>query len=160
MKKIRVGEGWDVHALVEGRPLIMGGIEVPFHLGLLGHSDADVLAHAIIDSLLGAAAIGDIGRHYSDKDPQFKGADSMVLLADSVEKIKALGWTIGNIDSTIICQAPKLANFIPLMQKRLAQVMQIDEQDINVKAKTAEKMGPVGEGKAIEARSVCLLFKN
>lgn len=159
MKKIRVGEGWDVHALVEGRPLIMGGITIPYHLGLLGHSDADVLAHAIIDSLLGAAAIGDIGRHYSDKDPQFKGADSMVLLADSVQKIKALGWTIGNIDSTIICQAPKLASFIPLMQKRLAQVMQIDEQDINVKAKTAEKMGPVGEGKAIEARSVCLLLK-
>ena len=159
MKKIRVGEGWDVHALVEGRPLIMGGITIPYHLGLLGHSDADVLAHAIIDSLLGAAAIGDIGRHYSDKDPQFKGADSMVLLADSVQKIKALGWSIGNIDSTIICQSPKLANFIPLMQQRLAQVMQINEQDINVKAKTAEKMGPVGEGKAIEARSVCLLLK-
>lgn len=159
MKKIRVGEGWDVHALIEGRPLIMGGITIPYHLGLLGHSDADVLAHAIIDSLLGAAAIGDIGRHYSDKDPQFKGADSMVLLADSVQKIKALGWSIGNIDSTIICQSPKLANFIPLMQQRLAQVMQINEQDINVKAKTAEKMGPVGEGKAIEARSVCLLLK-
>lgn len=159
MKKIRVGEGWDVHALVEGRPLIMGGITIPYHLGLLGHSDADVLAHAIIDSLLGAAALGDIGRHYSDKDPQFKGADSMVLLADSVQKIKALGWSIGNIDSTIICQAPKLANFIPMMQQRLAQVMQINEQDINVKAKTAEKMGPVGEGKAIEARSVCLLLK-
>ena len=159
MKKIRVGEGWDVHALIEGRSLIMGGITIPYHLGLLGHSDADVLAHAIIDSLLGAAAIGDIGRHYSDKDPQFKGADSMVLLADSVQKIKALGWSIGNIDSTIICQAPKLASFIPLMQQRLAQVMQINEQDINVKAKTAEKMGPVGEGKAIEARSVCLLLK-
>ena len=104
MKKIRVGEGWDVHALVEGRPLIMGGIEVPYHLGLLGHSDADVLAHAIIDCLLGAAALGDIGRHYSDTDPQFKGANSMVLLADTVKKITDLGWQIGNIDCTIVCQ--------------------------------------------------------
>ena len=158
MKKIRVGEGWDVHALVEGRPLIMGGIEIPYHLGLLGHSDADVLAHAIIDCLLGAAALGDIGRHYSDTDPQFKGADSMVLLADTVKKITDLGWSIGNIDCTIICQAPKLAHFIPLMQTQLANVMGIECQDINIKAKTAEKMGPVGEGKAIEANSVCLLF--
>lgn len=159
MKKIRIGEGWDVHVLVEGRPLIMGGIQIPFHLGLLGHSDADVLAHAITDSLLGAAALGDIGRHYSDTDPKYKGADSMLLLASSLEKVKALGWQIGNIDCTIICQAPKLANFIPLMQKRLASVLQIDESDINIKAKTAEKMGPVGEGKAIEARAVCLLIK-
>ena len=155
----RIGEGWDIHALVPGRKLILGGIEVPHTLGLLGHSDADVLLHAITDALLGAAALGDIGRHFSDTDPQFKGADSAVLLAEAARRVRAKGFEIGNIDSTIVAQAPKLAPHIEKMRERIAQVLALDVEQVNVKAKTAEKMGPVGLQQAMEARAVVLLYK-
>ena len=155
---IRIGEGWDVHQLAAGRPLILGGIEVPHSMGLLGHSDADVLLHAITDALLGAAALGDIGRHFPDTDPQFKGADSAVLLAEAARRVRAAGYEIGNIDSTIIAQAPKLAPHIPPMCARIAEVLGVALGQVNVKAKTAEKLGPVGEGRAMEARAVVLLF--
>ena len=155
----RIGEGWDVHALVPGRKLILGGVEVPHTLGLLGHSDADVLLHAITDALFGAAALGDIGRHFSDTDAQFKGADSAVLLAEAVRRVRAKGFEIGNIDSTIVAQAPKLAPHIEKMRERIAQVLALDVEQVNVKAKTAEKMGPVGLQQAMEARAVVLLYK-
>ena len=155
----RIGEGWDVHALVPGRKLILGGVEVPHTLGLLGHSDADVLLHAITDALFGAAALGDIGRHFSDTDPQFKGADSAVLLAEAVRRVRAKGFEIGNIDSTIVAQAPKLAPHIDAMRAKIAQTLALDVEQINVKAKTAEKLGPVGQLQAMEARAVALLFK-
>ncbi|SEK31425.1 2-C-methyl-D-erythritol 2,4-cyclodiphosphate synthase [Roseateles sp. YR242] len=155
----RIGEGWDTHALVTGRPLILGGVTVPHTHGLLGHSDADALAHAITDALLGAAALGDIGKLFPDTAAEFKGADSMVLLAEAYRRVKGAGWVIGNLDSTIIAQAPKMAPHIPAMRQRLAEVLGIDLQQINVKAKTAEKMGPVGELRAIEARAVCLLLR-
>lgn len=137
----RIGEGWDVHALVPGRKLILGGVEVPHSLGLLGHSDADVLLHAITDALFGAAALGDIGRHFSDTDAQFKGADSAVLLAEAARRVRAKGFEIGNIDSTIVAQAPKLAPHIEKMRERIAQVLELDVEQVNVKAKTAEKLG-------------------
>ena len=155
----RIGEGWDTHQLVAGRPLILGGITIPHTHGLLGHSDADALAHAITDALLGAAALGDIGKLFPDTAVEFKGADSMVLLAEAYRRVKALGWVIGNLDSTIVAQQPKMAPHIPAMRERLAQALGIDAGQINVKAKTAEKMGPVGELKAIEARAVCLLVR-
>ena len=155
----RIGEGWDVHALVPGRKLILGGVEVPHTLGLLGHSDADVLLHAITDALFGAAALGDIGRHFSDTDPQFKGADSAVLLAEAVRRVRAKGFEIGNVDSTIVAQAPKLAPHIEKMRERIAQVLALEVDQVNVKAKTAEKMGPVGLQQAMEARAVVLLYK-
>ena len=155
----RIGEGWDIHALVEGRKLILGGVEVPYHLGLLGHSDADVLLHAITDAVLGAAAMGDIGTHFPDTDAQFRGADSVVLLVEAVRRVRAGGWQIGNIDSTIIAQAPKLMPHIPAMRINIAQALALQPDQINVKAKTAEKMGPVGQGAAMEARAVVLLFK-
>lgn len=155
----RIGEGWDVHALVPGRKLILGGVEVPHTLGLLGHSDADVLLHAITDALFGAAALGDIGRHFSDTDPQFKGADSALLLAEAVRRVRAKGFEIGNIDSTIVAQAPKLAPHIDAMRQRIAAVLALDVEQVNVKAKTAEKMGPVGLQQAMEARAVALLYK-
>ncbi|MBB1074584.1 2-C-methyl-D-erythritol 2,4-cyclodiphosphate synthase [Rhodoferax sp. 4810] len=155
----RIGEGWDVHALVAGRNLILGGVEVPFHLGLLGHSDADALLHAITDALLGAAALGDIGTHFPDTDARFKGADSSVLLAEAARRVREAGYEIGNIDSTIIAQAPKLMPFIPAMRTHLAQTLGLTADQINVKAKTAEKMGPVGLGQAMEARAVALLYK-
>ncbi len=154
---IRIGEGWDVHQLAEGRKLILGGVEVPHTVGLLGHSDADVLLHAITDALLGAAALGDIGRHFPDTDPQFKGADSTVLLAEAARRVRAAGWEIGNIDSTVIAQAPKLAPHIPAMCQRIAGVLGLSWSQVNVKAKTAEKLGPVGEGRAMEARAIVLL---
>ncbi|MDR0213815.1 MAG: 2-C-methyl-D-erythritol 2,4-cyclodiphosphate synthase [Comamonas sp.] len=155
----RIGEGWDVHALVPGRKLILGGVEVPHSLGLLGHSDADVLLHAITDALFGAAALGDIGRHFSDTDAQFKGADSAVLLAEAARRVRAKGFEIGNIDSTIVAQAPKLAPHIEKMRERIAQVLGLDVEQVNVKAKTAEKLGPVGQLQAMEARAVALLYK-
>ena len=154
----RIGEGWDVHALVEGRPLVLGGITVPHTHGLLGHSDADALLHAITDALLGAAALGDIGRHFPDTDARFLGADSAILLAEVAQRVRAAGWAIGNIDATIVAQAPKLAPHIPAMCERIAAVLNLRRDQVNVKAKTAEKMGPVGEKRAIEARAVCLLF--
>lgn len=156
----RIGEGWDTHALVANRPLILGGVTIPHSHGLLGHSDADALAHAITDALLGAAALGDIGKHFPDTAAEFKGADSMVLLAEAYRRVQAEGWVIGNLDSTIVAQAPKMAPHIPAMRARLAEVLGIDIGQVNVKAKTAEKMGPVGEGRAIEARAVALLQRS
>jgi 2-C-methyl-D-erythritol 2,4-cyclodiphosphate synthase len=153
----RIGEGWDTHALVEGRKLILGGVQVPYERGLLGHSDADVLLHAITDALLGAAALGDIGRHFPDTDARFKGADSMRLLVEAAALVRQAGWAIGNIDSTIIAQAPKLAPYIPAMQRGIAAALGLALDAVNVKAKTAEKMGPVGEGLSMEARAVVLL---
>jgi 2-C-methyl-D-erythritol 2,4-cyclodiphosphate synthase len=155
---VRVGEGWDIHALAAGRKLILGGVEVPFDRGLMGHSDADVLLHAITDALLGAAALGDIGTHFPDTDAQFKGADSMVLLTEALKRVRERGFEVGNIDSTVIAQAPKLMPWIPLMRRNIAQALAISVNQINVKAKTAEKMGPVGEGLAMEARAVVLLM--
>lgn len=155
----RIGEGWDVHALAEGRKLIIGGVEIPHTVGLLGHSDADVLLHAITDALLGAAALGDIGRHFPDTDPEFKGADSVVLLVEAARRVRAKGYEIGNIDSTVIAQAPKLAPHIPGMRARIAEALGLDIDQVNVKAKTAERMGPVGEGKAMEARAATLLVR-
>ncbi len=154
----RIGEGWDTHVLVEGRPLILGGVHIPYDKGLLGHSDADALLHAITDALLGAAGLGDIGRHFPDTDARFKGADSVQLLVEAAARVAAQGWRIGNIDATIVAQAPKLAPHIPAMQARIAQALGLDATQVNVKAKTAEKMGPVGEGKAMEARAVALLM--
>ncbi|MGJ7526559.1 2-C-methyl-D-erythritol 2,4-cyclodiphosphate synthase [Variovorax sp. GB1P17] len=156
---IRVGEGWDVHQLAEGRKLILGGIEVPHITGLLGHSDADVLLHAITDALLGGAGLGDIGRHFPDTDPQFRGADSAVLLAEAARRVRAAGWEIGNVDSTVIAQAPKLAPHIPAMCLRIADTLGLAVDQVNVKAKTAEKLGPVGEGRAMEARAAVLLHR-
>ncbi len=155
--KFRIGEGWDVHALIEGRKLILGGVEIPYHLGLLGHSDADVLLHAITDALLGGAALGDIGTHFSDTDARFKGADSVVLLTEAVRRVREKGFEIGNIDSTVIAQAPKLMPHIQAMRARIAKALGLDVDQVNVKAKTAEKMGPVGLGQAMEARAVVLL---
>ncbi len=155
--KIRIGEGWDIHALVEGRKLVLGGVEIPHTKGLLGHSDADALLHAITDALLGAAALGDIGTHFPDTDVRFKGADSAVLLAEAARRVRDKGYEIANVDSTVIAQAPKLAPHIAAMCARIAQVLGVDVAQVNVKAKTAEKMGPVGEGLAMEARAVVLL---
>ena len=155
----RVGEGWDVHALVEGRRLIIGGVEIPFHLGLLGHSDADVLLHAITDALFGAAGLGDIGRHFPDTDERFKGADSVQLLAEAARRVREQGWQIGNVDSTVIAEAPKMAPHIGAMCARIAAALGTEVAQVNVKAKTAEKLGPVGQGLSIEARAVVLLFR-
>jgi 2-C-methyl-D-erythritol 2,4-cyclodiphosphate synthase len=154
---IRIGEGWDVHALVADRPLVLGGITVPHSHGLLGHSDADALLHAITDALLGAAGLGDIGRHFPDTDPAFRGADSHALLIEAAARVRVAGWRIVNVDSTIVAQAPKMAPHIPAMRARIALALGVTEAAVNVKAKTAEHMGPVGEGRAIEARAVCLL---
>lgn len=154
---IRVGEGWDVHQLVEGRKLILGGVDIPYERGLLGHSDADALLHAITDALFGAAGLGDIGRHFPDTDPAFKGADSGVLLAEAAARVRSAGWQIGNVDGTIVAQAPKMAPHIPAMRERIAGLLGLPADQVNVKAKTAEKLGPVGEGKSIEARAIVLL---
>jgi 2-C-methyl-D-erythritol 2,4-cyclodiphosphate synthase len=155
--QFRIGEGWDTHALVPGRRLVIGGVVIPFHLGLLGHSDADVLLHAITDALLGAAALGDIGTHFSDTDERWRGADSWKLLQATGGLVQAAGWHINNIDSTVIAQAPKLAPFMSAMRERVAAALQLDLNQVNIKAKTAEKLGPVGSGQAIEARAVVLL---
>lgn len=157
MSDLRIGEGWDIHALVAGRPLILGGVTIPHSHGLAGHSDADALAHAITDALLGAAALGDIGRHFPDTDPAFAGADSLRLLAEAARRVRAAGYEIGNIDGTVVAQAPKLQPHIPAMRERLAMAVGVPPGRVNVKAKTAEKMGPVGEGRAIEARAVALI---
>lgn len=155
----RIGEGWDIHALVVDRPLVLGGITIAYSHGLLGHSDADALLHAITDALLGAAALGDIGRHFPDTDPSFRGADSALLLAEAAHRVRVRGWSIANVDATIIAQAPKMAPHIPAMCERIAKLLALSLDQVNVKAKTAEKMGPVGEGRAIEARAVCLLWR-
>ena len=154
---MRIGLGYDVHAFAEGRRLVLGGVEIPHTHGLLGHSDADALCHAITDALLGAAGLGDIGSHFPDTDEAFKGADSIVLLTEAARRVRAAGWTPSNIDSTIVAQAPKMAPHIGAMATRIAQAVGIDVGLVNVKAKTAEKMGPVGELKAIETRAVCLV---
>ena len=153
----RIGEGWDVHALVPGRKLMIGGVDIAFERGLLGHSDADVLLHAITDALLGAAGLGDIGRHFPDTDERFKGADSIVLLTEAARRVRERGLQIGNVDSTVIAQAPKLAPHIDAMRQRIAQALDLAPDLVNVKAKTAEKLGPVGQGLAIEARAIVLL---
>jgi 2-C-methyl-D-erythritol 4-phosphate cytidylyltransferase/2-C-methyl-D-erythritol 2,4-cyclodiphosphate synthase len=159
----RIGEGWDTHQLVEGRPLVLGGVTIPptpqFSKGLLGHSDADALCHAITDALLGAAALGDIGKHFPDTDPRFRGADSTLLLKHTAALVREQGWQIGNVDSTVIAQAPKLAPFIDAMRKNLSEALGLDIAQVSVKAKTAEKMGPVGEGLAMEAQAVVLLLR-
>ena len=159
LPNIRIGEGWDTHALVPGRKLIIGGVNVPHSTGLLGHSDADVLVHAIIDALLGAAGLGDIGSHFSDTDAKFKDADSIMLLVETARLVTERGYKIGNIDSTVIAQAPKLASHIPAMCQRIADALGLDASRVNVKAKTFEKLGPVGQGLSMEARAVVLLFK-
>ena len=155
----RIGEGWDVHALVPGRRLVIGGVDIPHTAGLLGHSDADVLLHAITDALLGAAALGDIGTHFPDTDAQFRGADSVVLLQEAVRRVRTQGYEVGNIDSTVVAQAPRLAAHIPAMRDRIAGALGLGLDQVNVKAKTAERMGPVGQCLAIEARAVALLLK-
>ena len=156
---LRIGEGWDTHALVTGRPLVLGGVTIPHSHGLLGHSDADALLHAITDALLGAAALGDIGRHFPDTDPAFQGADSTALLAEAARRVRAAGFEPLNVDATIVAQAPKMAPHIPAMVSCIATTLGLAADAVNVKAKTAEKMGPVGEGRAIEARAVCLLLR-
>ena len=156
--RFRIGEGWDTHALVPGRKLIIGGVEIAHPLGLLGHSDADVLLHAIIDALLGAAGLGDIGSHFPDTDVRFKGADSVKLLVEAGALLAARGYTIGNIDSTVVAQSPRLASHIPAMRARISQALRLEESQVNVKAKTAERLGPVGQGLSMEARAVVLLL--
>ena len=155
----RIGEGWDVHALVPGRRLVIGGVEIPHTAGLLGHSDADVLLHAVTDALLGAAALGDIGTHLPDTDAQFRGADSVVLLQEATRRVRAQGYEVGNIDSTVVAQAPRLAAHIPAMRARMAEALGLALEQVNVKAKTAERLGPVGQCLAFEARAVALLRK-
>ena len=155
----RIGQGYDVHQLVEGRPLIIGGVTIPYERGLLGHSDADVLLHAITDALFGAAALGDIGRHFSDTDAAFKGADSRVLLRECAARIKAAGFTIQNVDTTVIAQAPKLAPHIEGMRANIAADLGLPLDRVNVKAKTNEKLGYLGRGEGIEAQAATLLVK-
>jgi len=154
----RVGEGWDVHALVPGRKLILGGVAIPYAQGLLGHSDADVLLHAITDAVLGAAGLGDIGTHFPDTDANFKGADSRVLLTEAMRRVRAQGWELGNVDATVVAQAPKLMPYMSQMCAGVAKTLGVDVSRVNLKAKTAERLGPVGQGLSIEARAVALLF--
>lgn len=154
---LRVGQGYDVHQLVTGRPLILGGVTIPAEKGLLGHSDADALLHAITDALLGAAGLGDIGRHFPDTDPRYRGADSRVLLRDTLKLIQAAGWQVVNVDSTIIAQSPKMAPYIPAMVANIAADLGLPPQAVNVKAKTNEKLGYLGRSEAIEAQAIVLL---
>lgn len=156
---MRIGHGYDVHRLVEGRRLIMGGVEIPFELGLLGHSDADVLLHAVSDALLGAAALGDIGKHFPDTDPRYEGADSMKLLERVVELLEEKGFKVNNIDCTVIAQKPKLAPFIGQMKSNIAQVCGIDGDRVNVKATTEEKLGFTGALEGISAHAVCTIIE-
>ena len=156
---IRVGEGWDVHALVPGRQLILGGVEIAHTAGLLGHSDADVLLHAITDAVLGGAGLGDIGRHFPDTDPSFKGADSAVLLTEAMRRVRAAGYELANVDATVVAQAPKLAPHMAAMVASVARCLGVEAGQVNIKAKTAEKLGPVGEGLSMEARAVALLVR-
>ena len=155
---MRIGHGFDVHALVEGRPLILGGVNIPWSRGLLGHSDADVLLHALCDALLGAAALGDIGRHFPDTDPAFADADSRVLLREVISKVHAAGWQVANVDVTVIAQAPKLAPHIAQMVANIAADLGLPTSAVNVKATTTEKLGFAGRGEGIACEAVCLLF--
>ena len=154
---MRIGHGYDVHKLVEGRDLILGGVKIPYEKGLLGHSDADVLLHAVSDSLLGAAALGDIGKHFPDTDPAYKGADSLELLRIVGEKVCAAGYQVGNIDVTIIAQRPKLKDYIPAMRENIAGVLNIAADQVNVKATTEEHLGFTGDGSGMACHAVCLL---
>lgn len=156
---MRIGQGYDVHRLVDGRKLILGGVEVPFERGLLGHSDADVLTHAVMDALLGAAGLGDIGRHFPDSDPVYAGADSLRLLAAVMEKLTSAGWQVGNVDAVIIAQRPKLADYLPQMRQNLALIMGVLPDQVNVKATTEEGLGFTGSGEGIAAQAVALLVK-
>ena len=158
--KVRIGQGYDVHRLVEGRKLILGGVEVPHHKGVLGHSDADVLIHAICDALLGAANLRDIGFHFSDKDANYKDIDSRILLKKVVEMIRENGYEIGNIDSTIVLQTPKISNYIPQMKSTLAAVLNIDENNVSIKASTTETLGFEGREEGISAQAIALIMKN
>ena len=154
MSRLRMGQGWDVHRTVPGRPLILGGVTVPSDFGLEGHSDADVLAHAITDALLGAVALGDIGMHFPDTDPRWKGADSLQFLSHAVELAKAKGFQLVNVDSTVILERPKLKDYRLAIRERLAATMGIDLDCVSVKFKTAERVGPVGEGRSAEAQAI------
>ena len=156
----RVGEGWDSHALIAGRKLMLGGVEIAHTHGLAGHSDADALCHAITDALFGAAALGDIGHHFPDTDAQYLGAYSLALLSEAARRVKAVGWQVGNVDATVIAQAPKLAPHIVAMRQRIAGAIGVAIDQVSVKAKTAEGMGPVGRGESMEARAVCLLWRS
>lgn len=155
----RIGQGYDCHALVVGRKLIIGGVDIPHKTGLLGHSDADILLHAITDALFGAAALGDIGRHFPDTDPEFKGADSRRLLREAARRVAAAGYGISNIDATIIAQAPKMAPHIPQMVANVAHDLGIAENQVNIKAKTNEKMGYLGREEGIASESVVLIYR-
>ena len=154
---MRIGTGYDVHRLTENRKLIIGGVEIPFEKGLLGHSDADVLVHAIMDALLGAACMGDIGQHFPDTDPAYSGADSIVLLQNVRKLLDEAGYRVGNIDAVIIAQRPKMSPHIPQMRENIARALQIDVSDINIKATTEEHLGFTGEGLGISSQAVCLL---
>ena len=154
---MRIGHGYDVHKLVEGRNLILGGVKIPYEKGLLGHSDADVLLHAVSDALLGAAGLGDIGVHFPDTDPKYKGADSLLLLQTVGQKVKAQGYRISNIDVTMIAQRPKLKDYIPQMVQNIARVLELEPGRVNVKATTEEKLGFTGEGLGMSCHAVCLL---
>ena len=156
---MRIGLGYDIHKLVEGRKLILGGIELEYEKGLLGHSDADALAHSIIDALFGALALGDIGTHFPDNDPKYKDIDSMILLKEAYTLVKKQGYVINNLDNTIFAQAPKMKPYIPRIQENLAQVLEIDKSLISIKAKTMEEQDSVGEKKAISTQSIVLLRK-
>lgn len=156
---MRIGFGYDVHRLVEERKLILGGVEIPYEKGLLGHSDADVLVHALMDAMLGAAGLGDIGRHFPDNDDRYKGISSMILLQNVTELLTEAGYIVNNIDVTVVAQRPKLAGFIPQMEQNLAETLQITVDDVNVKATTTEKLGFEGEGLGISAYAVCSIRK-
>lgn len=156
---LRVGQGYDVHALVPGRALIVGGVEIAHSHGLLGHSDADVLLHAITDAILGAAALGDIGRHFPDTDPRFAGADSLALLREAVARVRAAGFDVVNVDSTIVAQAPRMAPHIPAMVDRIAEALGIEAGRVNVKARTTERLGFTGRGEGIAAEAIALLMR-
>ncbi len=157
---MRIGHGYDVHRLVEGRKLILGGVEIPWEKGLLGHSDADVLTHALMDALIGAAALGDIGHAFPDNDPAFAGADSILLLERVIQMLEEKGYRVGNVDCTVIAQRPKLAPYIAEMKKRLASALRIEADAVNVKATTEEKLGFTGEGLGIAAHAVALIEKS
>ena len=157
---MRIGHGYDVHRLVEGRELILGGVNIPFEKGLLGHSDADVLTHALMDAMLGAAGMGDIGKHFPDTDPQYKGADSLVLLAHVRDLLQKNGYHLINADITLIAQRPKVASYLPMMKERLSQTLRCDLEQLNIKATTEEHLGFTGEGAGMACHAVCLIDKN
>ncbi len=157
---MRIGHGYDVHRLVEGRELILGGVNIPFEKGLLGHSDADVLTHALMDAMLGAAGMGDIGKHFPDTDPQYKGADSLVLLGHVMDLLQKNGYHLINADITLIAQRPKVASYLPMMKERLSQTLRCDLEQLNIKATTEEHLGFTGEGAGMACHAVCLIDKN